>query len=160
VLETHNAIFIHAPAGIVYELAADIPRWPDILDLYRYVRVLDMPDDSAHTLRRRVKMCARRAGIPVQWTASQVLRPDEYRVMYHHVGGVTKGMDADWRIEPRDDGSRVTIFHALTSPRFWLRSGLAEYVLGKVFVEHITDRTLQGIKAQAERRLRLQDPQP
>jgi hypothetical protein len=44
----------------------------------------------------------------------------------------------------------VTIDHALSSPRWWLRNPLSSFILGRVFVAAIADKTLRGIKEEAE----------
>lgn len=149
-LRTENAIEIFAPADLIYDLAADVENWPRILQHYRYVT---LPRDSAagSDHRARVNMGALRGRIPVRWGASQVLHRSGRRINYHHVTGFTRGMDVEWRIEDRGNGvTYVTIVHALTSPYPWLRSGIAEYVIGHAFVEHIADQTLRGIKLRAE----------
>lgn len=148
-LRTENTIDIHAPADLVYELAAHVENWPRILAHYRYVTLGDRgvgPD-----LQARVAMSARRSGIPVRWAATQALHPAVRRITYRHVEGFTKGMDVEWRIEECDGGiTRATIVHTLTSSSAWLRSSMAEYVIGHIFVEHIACETLRGIKRQAE----------
>lgn len=149
-LQTKNAIEIRAPADLVYDLAAAVERWPEILAHYRYVTRVPDPETGAAE-PRRVTMSASRSGIPVRWGALQALHPSERRITYQHVAGFTKGMDVEWRIDERDDGiADVTIFHTLISPSAWLRSRVAEYVIGHIFVEHIADETLRGIKRQAE----------
>lgn len=148
-LRTENKIEIHAPADLVYQLAAHVENWPRILAHYRYVTVHDRgvgPDPQVH-----VGMSAQRSGIPVRWAATQALHPAVRRITYHHVEGFTKGMEVEWRIEECDGGiTRATILHTLTSPSAWLRSSMAEYVIGHIFVEHIADETLHGIKRHAE----------
>lgn len=148
-LRTVNEIIIAAPADTVYALAADVAAWPRILPHYRYVTVLDHPASSPE-YRPTVKMGARRTRIPVGWTSSQLLRPGERRINYFHLRGVTRGMEVEWRIEEVDEGTRATIVHVLNSPYPWLRSRIARYVVGRLFVEHIAERTLHGIKRQAE----------
>lgn len=151
-LRTENETMIHASPDVVYELASDITRWPELLRHYRYVKILRQPDETA-SYRRRVKMGARRGIVPVSWTSSQVLRPSDHRINYYHIKGVTKGMDVEWRIERRGDGTRVTIIHALTSPYSWVQFSVVEYLLGRLFVVPIAERTLQRIKELAEARM-------
>lgn len=149
-LRTENVIEIFAPADLVYDLAARVEHWPEILAHYRCVTLLDDPAGGSNN-RARVNMSARRGRIPVGWGASQTLHPSDRRINYHHVTGFTKGMDVEWRIEDRGNGdTHVTIVHSLTSPYPWLRFSIAEYVIGHIFVEHIADQTLRGIKVRAE----------
>lgn len=149
-LRTENHIEIVAPADLVYHLAADVGNWPDMLPHYRYVTLFNDPAARSET-SRRIKMGARRGRIPVRWTAWQSLEPSSRTIKYHHTGGFTTGMDVEWRIEARDGGRvRATIVHVMRSPSPWLRSRIAEYIIGHLFVEHIADQTLRQIKAQAE----------
>ncbi len=156
-LRTENRTMIFAPADVIYELAADITKWPELLPHYRYVKILKQPADTPE-YRRRVKMGARRGIIPVSWTSTQVLRPQDRRISYFHIKGVTKGMDVEWRIEQRSEGTRVTIIHALTSPYWWVQFSFIESVMGRLFVQPIADKTLRGIKARAEARVLADQP--
>ncbi|MDQ2745051.1 MAG: SRPBCC family protein [Chloroflexota bacterium] len=146
-IHTHNQISIDAPADAVFELAADIDRWPEFLAHYRYVR--EVPSSGK---TRQVAMGAKRSGIPVRWEATQVTYPEERRIVYHHVAGVTQEMDVEWRIDPRQESCQVSISHDLRSRRWWLRNPIAEWIVGNLFVMHIADRTLMGIKRHAEER--------
>src|SRR5688572_28178681 len=107
-MHTENTVFIKAPVETVYEYAADIARWPDILPHYRWVKVLREEGN-----RRLAEMAARRDFIPVRWWAEQELFPDEPRITYRHVGGITKGMEVVWTFERGDSGVNVSIRHDL-----------------------------------------------
>src|SRR2546422_360206 len=87
-MHAENTLLIQADAPRIYALAAAVERWPEILPHYRWVRVLK--DDGASRL---VEMAARRDWIPVWWRAEQRLYPDEPRITFRHVQGVTAGME-------------------------------------------------------------------
>lgn len=144
-IRTINARAIAASPGLVYELAADVEAWPQILGHYRYVRVLGGTPSA-----RLVAMGATRSGIPVSWTAEQEQCPDRLEIAYRHVRGVTRGMEVLWRIEPLGAGSRAVITHALDLGRWWLRNGVSQHIVGELFVAAIAERTLAGIGARAE----------
>jgi ribosome-associated toxin RatA of RatAB toxin-antitoxin module len=144
-LHTENRIVINAPAELVFRVAADIADWPQILPHYRYVRVLNESKG-----RRVATMCASRSGIPVRWSSTQERRPEALEIAYHHTAGVTRGMDVIWRLHPGAAGVEVTIDHDLEPRRWWLRPRIARYIVGTLLVMHIADRTLQGVKRQAE----------
>lgn len=144
-MHRETAITIRATPQTVYALAADIERWPDRLPHYRYVRVLRRDGD-----RTVAAMGARRGVLPVRWTAEQVRQPEVPRIGFRHVGGVTRGMDVEWRFEPVADGVRVTILHDLHL-RWPVIGGLvARWVIGAFFIEHIARRTLRQVKRLAE----------
>jgi uncharacterized membrane protein len=150
-MHTENRIVIKAPVHRVYELASRVEDWPCLLPHYRYVHVIDtaVGDDPRSRL---VKMGATRSGIPVSWTSLQHLDARKRVIRYRHVGGVTRGMDVVWTLEPANEGTRVTIEHDLLSSRWWLRPTPSAYIVGSIFVESIADKTLAGVKRAAEAR--------
>ena len=140
-MHSENALFIRAPAQRIYELAARVERWPEILPHYRWVRVL-----SGEGRRRVVEMAARRDFIPVWWCAEQQLFPEEPRIAFRHVRGITRGMEVEWLFEPRDGGTLVRIRHELRFPIPFV----AEAVIGPYFVSNVAGKTLARIKELAE----------
>ena len=145
-IRTVNSAVFPADPDRIFELAADIERWPEILPHYRYVRVLD-----ESPLGREIAMGASRSGIPVRWTAIQDVRPETREIAYRHTGGVTRGMEVVWRIDPVERGTAVSIVHSLVPTRWWLRPALSRYVVGRLFVSHIAERTMREIGERAAR---------
>ena len=149
-MHTENAIVIRADVGTIYGLAAAVERWPALLPHYRRVRVLEDRGD-----RRLVEMAAHRDGIPVRWWAEQVRFPDEPRITFRHVRGVTRGMAVEWTFTPGPDGVLVQIRHELRL-RWPLVGGLvADRIIGPLFVANIAGKTLRCIKELAEARAPL-----
>jgi ribosome-associated toxin RatA of RatAB toxin-antitoxin module len=149
-MHTENEILIRAEAEKIYTLAAAVERWPQILPHYRWVRVL-----NDHGNRRLVEMAARRDRIPVRWRAEQRLFPDVPRITFHHVGGITKGMEVEWAFTPLDEGVvRVSILHDLPRLIGWPLVGevAADRIVGPLFVSNIAGKTLRRIKELAETR--------
>jgi len=144
-IHTEDTIWIAAPPERVFDLAADIAQWPTLLPHYRWVRVLEENGNQ-----RLVEMSARRSHIPVKWTSVQRLVPEQGRVLYTHVGGITRGMEVEWRLAPEDGGTRVVISHWLKPRRWFLRNPLAAWIVGQFFVKSIAGRTLHYIKRHAE----------
>ena len=153
-MHTKNEILIRAGAAEVYGLAAPVERWPEILPHYRWVRVLEDGGEG----RRVVEMAALRNFIPVRWRAEQLLFPEVPRIVFRHVGGVTKGMEVEWVFTPQDDGVvRVSILHDLEHglARWPLVGGVvADGVVAPFFVSNIAGKTLGRIKELAEARAR------
>ncbi len=132
-------IRIRAPVERIFALAADVERWPQLLPHYRYVRRL--PSSSGE---RRFAMGARRGLIPVRWEAIQRPSPKGRVIEFSHVGGLTRGMEVAWRLEPIDGAVEVSIEHELITG--WP-------VMGRVvasFVDAVAGRTLGRIKTLAE----------
>lgn len=97
-------------------------------------------------------MGARRDFIPVAWTTTQELFPEEtpLRIRFRHVRGVTRGMDVVWLITPRPRVAHVEIQHTF-APGWPLIGGWpTEQIIGHFFVGTIAGRTLRCVKATAE----------
>jgi uncharacterized membrane protein len=148
-MHTENQIVIHAPLERVFQLGAAIGDWPRLLPHYRWVTV--SYDDGRV---RQAEMAARRDWFPVRWQTSQVLLPEEDRIVFFHTGGVTRGMYVEWRLTELHDseggGVRVVILHELSYPLRPLTDWFAGGVVGRIFVSYIAGRTLARIKEIAE----------
>lgn len=150
-METTTSTLVYGERATIYRLASQIERWPEVLPHYRWVRLLR---DDGHV--RVAAMAAWRGAIPVQWVAEQRLYPADFRVEFHHVGGVTCGMDVAWTLDQQDDGVLVSIWHRFT-PRWPLPDALVHRVIGEYFVDAVAGKTLRQVKllAEAEARGRL-----
>ncbi|MDQ3512907.1 MAG: hypothetical protein M3462_04460 [Chloroflexota bacterium] len=159
-MHTENTVAMRGDLDRIVSLAADIERWPEILPHYRWVTLLEGGGD-----RKTVEMAARRDRIPVKWRAIQTIdRSGPTPVIgYHHIWGVTRGMDVDWTFVPTPDAVLVTIRHDFRPA--WPLIGatpigglVAERIIGPHFVGYIAGKTLQTIKdlvedtVEAERR--------
>lgn len=149
-MRTVDRTVIAAPMERVFELAAEVERWPALLSHYRYVRFLEREPAGGV-----VAMSAwRHFGVlpwPTWWVSEMTVHPEKYGVRYRHVRGITTGMDVEWRLSPSGTGTGVEIVHEWTGPR-WPLIGkwAARQVIGPVFIHHIASRTLAGIKRHAE----------
>jgi ribosome-associated toxin RatA of RatAB toxin-antitoxin module len=148
-VHTETGIFIEADPMTVYQLGAATERWPEFLPHYRWVYLLDREGDS-----KLVEMAAKRnfylANWPVRWWAAQTNFPDEPRIKFTHVGGVTKGMEVEWLFTPKENGVEVTIVHDLDLKWPVIGGIAANYVIGPVFVDAIAGKTLARVKELAE----------
>ena len=139
---------INAPARLVFELARDIGRWPQLLPHYLDVRVLERHDDGAVTAQMvAVRPLVRRFGygLPVAWRARTWSNEANLQLRFVHRGGATDGMDVTWRIEPTDAGCRVSIEH-----RFGSRLPGWSSLVERLFVRPIATLTLASFTVIAE----------
>lgn len=136
---------MQADPDVIYALAANVRDWPVILPHYRWVRIL-----RERGPRRLVEMAAHRDGFPVRWTAVQELHPDDRRITFRHVKGVTRGMEVAWRLSPRGASVDVEIWHAFTPGWPLIPDGLVRFAIGDLFIENIAEKTLRRIKELAE----------
>jgi uncharacterized membrane protein len=153
---TIDELLVHAPADIVFDVAADVENWPAILPHYRWVRFHDKRAFGQGV----VEMSAWRqfpAGLkyPTWWVSQMTSEPSEPAVYYRHVDGITKGMDVKWELNARGHDTFIRLVHAWTGPRWPLiGSFAANYVIGPHFVSAIAQRTLAGVARAAEARAR------
>ena len=141
---------VTAPLDRVFAVAADVERWPDFLKHYRWVRMRQRTERGGV-----VEMAAWRPfGVfryPTWWLSEMEIVPGEHVVRYRHTGGITSGMDVEWKLEQRGDRVDVTIVHEWDGPRWPLISWIAaNWVIGPVFIHGIASRTLAGVKRKAE----------
>lgn len=129
----------------IYQLAAEIQDWPELLSHYRSMRVLECSDHH-----KIADFGASRDGFPCKWRARQELFPSEGRITYIHIRGITTGMRVEWRLERCTDRVRVTIDHELNYPVPVLGPLFARYIVGNLFIHNIAGKTLRGIKQKVE----------
>ncbi len=148
-MKTANTVLMQGELEHIVELAVATERWPEILPHYRWVTVLEGGGDH-----KAVEMAARRDVIPVKWRARQDVERDGPTpiIRFHHIGGVTKGMDVAWTFNPTSDGVYVTIDHDFDPPWPVVGGFVADRIIGPQFVEAIATRTLTTIKGIVEDR--------
>jgi hypothetical protein len=148
-MRTENTVEMRGDLDHIVALAADIERWPKILPHYRWVTLLEGGGD-----RKVVEMAARRGRIPVKWRAVQTIERDGVTpvIRFHHIGGVTKGMDVAWLFNVMDGAVDVTIDHDFTPPWPIVGGPVANGIIGPHFVEAIAGKTLATIKGIVEGR--------
>lgn len=143
-------IDIAAAADLVFRLARDVERWPDLLPHYVAARRSGPPDADGRVV---VAFVARRPlvpvlglGLPVAWRSLTWSEAEGRRLRFVHRGGATGGMDVTWRIEERaGDGCRVEIEHDFR-PRI---PGWA-WLIDRLFTRAIAGRTLATFRSIAE----------
>lgn len=102
-MRTHNEIVARAPLEPCLEAARDVERWPEILPHYRDVHFVRKDGPG----RGRVSMSAFRhfgpLPYPVWWESEMATDREAAEVRYHHVDGITRGMDVLWTLEQVGD---------------------------------------------------------
>lgn len=148
-MQTETAIEINADAKTVFRFGAATERWPEILPHYRWVHLLEEEENN-----RLVEMAARRdfkfVQWPVRWWAVQTNYPDEPRIHFKHIRGITVGMEVDWLFTPTENGVRVAITHDLDLKWPLIGGLVANYIIGPLFIDYVAGQTLARIKGLAE----------
>ena len=135
---------MHAPKVSIFETAANLEMWPEILPHYRYIRFLERSPN-----RNVVVMAAKRSGIPISWTSEQIIDRERFEVHFHHLRAFTKGMNVVWTFTETPDGILVEITHDLQFRVKFLAS-IADKIIGGFFIGHIANKTLCCMKAYVE----------
>jgi len=146
-MHTENTVAMAGDLDLIVALAVATERWPEILPHYRWVTVLEGSGDH-----KTVEMAARRDRIPVKWRARQDVERDGPTpvIRFHHVGGVTKGMDVAWTFEERPGTVIVRINHDFRPPWPVVGGFVSERIIGPRFVAYVAGKTLATIKAIVE----------
>ncbi len=147
---------VHAPLETIFQIAADVERWPAHLAHYRFVR-FESRDANGGGL---VSMSANRPFGPLNWPTwwasdMEVRRPggsDTPVIRFRHVRGITTGMEVEWQFVRAGDATEVTILHMWNGPRWSVIGGIAATtIIGPIFVHGIASRTLAGLARAAAR---------
>jgi len=141
-----NSIIMRAPKISIFETAANLELWPEILPHYRYIRFLERSPN-----RNVVVMAASRSGIPISWTSEQIIDRDKCEIHFHHLKAWTKGMRVVWTFQETPDGVLVGIMHDLKF-RVNLFAPVADKMIGDFFIHSIANKTLRCMKAYVETR--------
>lgn len=148
-------IRVGAPPRTVLELARDVSRWPALLPHYRRVRVRADRDGRVVAQMVALRPFVGPLGIPVTWRAeawSDDTDPSDLRLRFHHIRGVTRGMDVTWHIRPAGAGSSdVTIEHHFERGLPIVGRRLLPWFVDRMFTRPIAGRTLATFKRLAER---------
>lgn len=147
-MHAENSILMNAPVERIFDVAADLSRWPEILPHYRWIKYLEQAPG-----RNVVIMAAWRnlpwlgsAKIPIHWTSEQVIDKERREIRFHHLKAFTKSMRVVWTFTPTQDGVMVRIVHELNSKIPVLGKLLAEPVIGNFFIHYIANQTLVHMK--------------
>lgn len=150
-----DEVIVRAPVRTIFELVRNVEHWPAHLDHYRFVRFRSRNRDGGGV----VEMSANRPFGPVKWptwwTSHMAVDDQLPNVRFRHIEGVTTGMDVEWAFMAHAEGTHVRLFHVWDGPDWpLLRVPAAVAVIGPVFVHGIAARTIEGLKAVAERSAR------
>jgi ribosome-associated toxin RatA of RatAB toxin-antitoxin module len=160
-MRTVDERVVRAPLATIFELAADVERWPEHLAHYRYVRFQERDGAGGGIVEMSANRPFGAFRWPTWWRSQMAVAPpgnhtsDAPSVRFRHIGGVTTGMDVEWRFRQIADGTHVRIVHVWNGPRWPIIGRLAAVgVIGPIFVHGIASRTLAGLATAAERAAR------
>ena len=156
-MRTVDERFVRSRLATIFQLAIDVERWPSLLPHYRHVRFREHTSDGGGIVEMSASRPFGPLNWPTRWTSQMFVQRkavkggDEPRVRFHHIEGITTGMDVEWSFVPEKGGTRVKIVHAWNGPPWPMVGGVAAAnVIGPIFVHGIASRTLEGLAAIAE----------
>jgi coenzyme Q-binding protein COQ10 len=131
-----SAFLSYAP-DLVFDMVADVERYPEFLKEYRAVRIRSRAGDTLY-----VDQVIGFAAVELTLSAvARLKRPES--IIVHSSHGLLGELEIRWYFEPAGAGTRVDFRMALLPPtRF--AAGLAEYLLTRS-----ASRTLQAFEARA-----------
>jgi hypothetical protein len=143
---------VRAPVRDIFALAVRVDEWPAHLAHYRHVRWRHRTTDGGGLVEMSANRPFGPANWPTWWLSEMSVSERAPAIRFHHVGGITTGMDVEWSFAPVAGGTHVRILHAWDGPR-WPLIGVAAatLVIGPVFVHGIASRTLEGLARVVER---------
>jgi hypothetical protein len=140
----------------IYDLASDVSAWTRRLPHYRRSQVSGRFAGRVLVDFTAVRPLRGRLGIPVGWRAicwSDDSDPQDLRLYFSHVRGVTGGMRVAWHIRGTEaGGSNVTIEHDLERPLPIIGTQVIPRLVDRFFTHAIASRTLAAFRDLAERR--------
>ncbi|MFF2479420.1 SRPBCC family protein [Paenibacillus sp. NPDC058071] len=146
---TYNETTMRCSPEIAFRYASEVEKWPELLSHYRSTFFYEGNGRQGGV----VEMAAVRPfpffNWPVWWRSEMKVDEPGRRVLYTHTRGVTKGMEVEWRLVPEGESSvKVSIKHVWNEPPFGRRR--IARLIGAWFVYVIAQRTLNGLRLQAE----------
>lgn len=145
---TYNEIKMNCKPDIAFRYASQVEAWPQLLPHYRHIKFHRGSGGKGGLVEMAAVRPFKPFNWPVWWMSEMNVKPEEHFVGYTHIQGVTRGMEVEWRLEDEGDQVKVSIIHKWDRPPLGRR--LAAAIIGHMFVHVIADRTLQGLKLQAE----------
>ncbi|GMV09695.1 MAG: hypothetical protein AMXMBFR55_14290 [Gemmatimonadota bacterium] len=153
-METVDERIVRASVRDIFALVRDVEHWPAYLGHYRFVRFGDRSTDGGGIVEMSANRPFGAVNWPTWWRSEMAVDEARPAVRFHHIGGVTSGMDVEWAFHalPGNEGTQVRLVHVWDGPRWPLLGVIAATVIiGPVFVHGIASRTLEGLARVAER---------
>ncbi len=144
-MHSSSSVTINAPLERIFEITSNLDNWTPMLPHYRSIHTLESGPDH-----KVVVMACFRGVLPLSWTSRVEIDADKHTVTFTHLKKFTKGMVVVWTYEATGEGVLVTITHDLKF-RIAAIAPLAEYIIGRHFIDPVANRTLATFKELLEK---------
>jgi hypothetical protein len=139
-MRCENRASIPGSLADIMAVATPVERWALLLPAsYQWVRYHGRGGGGAV-----FQFAAWRGPLPVRWTAEQIVFPDERRIVYRHLRGLTSGLWSEWRFAPVGESVEVSVCHEWRHPLPVVGEPLA-LLVGALWVRPLTQATLAGL---------------
>ena len=144
IMKTQNKIAVVGSLEEVFGLIEEVGRWPEIVEDVGDVKVLGM-----EARKKVVEMATRGGVLPLKMTILQESFPAERRIIFSHIKGVMKGVEAEWsfgEVRLKNKG----LVHVSVTHDFKNISSTRAYVLNRFFIQKRTEKMLLRLKEMVE----------
>jgi ribosome-associated toxin RatA of RatAB toxin-antitoxin module len=151
VMQTVDELVVRASPRATFDIVRQVEAWPTHLAHYRHVRMRERAAGGSGIVEMSANRPFGPLNWPTWWLSEMALDADRPAIRFHHIGGITRGMDVEWGFLPHASGTLVRLLHYWNGPS-WPVIGrfAAQRVIGPVFIHGIASRTLAGLARVAE----------
>lgn len=151
-METVDQQLVRVDVRQIFAVARRVEDWPKHLPHYRYVRVRETASDGGGLVEMSADRPFGPLGWSTWWLSEMEVDHATPAIRFHHVEGITTGMEVEWSFAEAEGGTLVRILHVWNGPGWPLIGNFsARTVIGPVFIHGIASRTLAGLARVAER---------
>ncbi len=138
-----TSIMISADPKDVYEIAKDMPSYPDFMDDVESVEVIEEEEGSTNT-----KWVVRLQGRKMEWTEKDEFDEENLVIRYAQIKGDLKKFEGAWTFQPVSEGTEVTLTVDFEFGIPMIAALL--HPIAKVKVKENCDMMLRGMKEKLE----------
>ncbi|MBI4778362.1 SRPBCC family protein [Candidatus Desantisbacteria bacterium] len=143
-ISIRNEIIVDAAVSIVFNIAADMEKYPEFIPTYKKVRIVQQ--DGQRMIIERVGLVGKKE---VMWK-SEVWLEAEKTISAVQLEGPLQGMMVKWQFEKRDGRTRILLVHDFEYKKIPLIGNLiAKFIIAQI-VSRMADETLVGIRRRVE----------
>ena len=110
-METVDERLVRADVATMFALVREVEHWPALLRHYRYLRFRERAADGGGVVEMSANRPFGLLNWPTWWRSRMALDESAPSVRFHHVGGITKGMDVEWSFRAVEGGTHVRLVH-------------------------------------------------
>jgi ribosome-associated toxin RatA of RatAB toxin-antitoxin module len=151
--QVDSSVTIDAPREIVWELAQDVSRFPEIMPDLDEVKVLESETVSATTRRvvsdwhGRIKKFNRK----MNWTEEDIWNTDDYTCHFWQLKGDFNEYSGVWKFEEKGPNQTVMVLNLTYRFEIPLVGALMQKVVQNLLQEN-ADNMLSALKKESEKR--------